>query len=91
MELIVVITLFPFLTSAFVAAFIVAFRFVDVTVLDSAFALPKPSSTSASPRAFMSMVPSALINRGATPPIKLIAEPSIIVVFAKLVEPSFYA
>jgi hypothetical protein len=32
------------------------------------------------------MFPSALINRGATPPIKLITKPSTTVAFAKLVQ-----
>jgi hypothetical protein len=36
------------------------------------------------------MFPSALINRGAMPPIKLITMPSTTVAFAKLVKPIFY-
>ncbi len=84
MESIVVIALFPFLTPAFVLFFATA---VDATF---AFALLEPKATLASPLMITSMFPSALINRGAMPPIKLTTKPGTTVAFAKLVKPLFY-
>ena len=92
MEPIVVIVLFPFVIAAFVLFFETA---VDAAAdfafaFGLAFAFPKPTATLASPLTITSMFPSALINRGATPPIKLITKPSTTVAFAKLAKPLFY-
>src|ERR1019366_7611096 len=83
MESIVVIVLFPFLTAAFVLFFATALDAATdfAFAFGLAFALTKPKATLASPLTVISMFPSVLINRGATPPIKLITKPSTTVAF----------
>lgn len=92
MELIVVIVLFPFLTLAFVVFFAAAFDFAGVfaCTIRLSFDSPMAIATSASPLTTTSRFPSALINRGAMPPTKLITRPSTTTAFAKLVKPLFY-
>ena len=92
MEPIVVIVLFPFVIAAFVLFFETA---VDAAAdfafaFGLAFAFPKPNATLASPLTITLIFPSALINRGATPPIKLITKPSTTIAFAKLVKLLYY-
>ncbi len=92
MESIVVIVLFPFLTAAFVLFFTTALEpAADLAFgFGLAFACPKPNTTLASLLTITLIFPSALINRGAMPPIKLITKPSTTVAFAKLVKLIFY-
>ena len=77
MEPIVVIAFFPFVTAAFVLFFVIALGATAdfAFAFGLTFASPKPSATLASPLTITSIFPSALISRGATPPIKLITEP----------------
>jgi len=90
MELIVVIV-FPFLIAAFVLFFATVLDAADFALdFDLAFALPKPNATLASPLTITSTFPSALINRGAMPPIKLAIKPSTTVAFAKPAKQLFY-
>lgn len=92
MESIVVIALFPFLTAAFVLFFVTTLESAaDLAfVFGLAFACPEPNDTLASPLTITSIFPSASINRGAMPPIKLITMPSTTVAFAKLGKLSLY-
>jgi len=87
MQSIVAIVLYPFLTAAFVLFFATALEpATDLAFgFGLAFACPNPNATLASPWTITSIFPSALINRGAMPPIKLITMPSTTVAFAKLV------
>jgi len=87
MELIVVIVIGPFLIPALVVLFVPAVWLPEMSVLffGPAFGLPKPTVTPVSPLTITSKFPSALINRGAMPPIKLLTKPNTTAVFTKLV------
>jgi hypothetical protein len=88
----IVVIMFPLLTAAFVRFFATAFDATTDFALASGltFAVPKSNATLVLPLTATSMFPSALINRGAIPPIRLITKPSTTVVFAKPVKKLLY-
>ena len=83
------IIVFPFFTAAFVFFLDAVLEHADFALdFFLAFAFPKSKAMSARPLTDISIFPSALVNRGAMPPIKPVTMPNTTTVFAKLARTS---